>query len=167
MLSLADGGEAETTMMPKGTNTPPQPGAVGRIVDRIKDGVSDAYWMQRAVRERYPAADAVLNFVPYVGAATNIDDVVQDVRSGDYSSIPSDAAGAALNVGATKLGLRGLSEVAKDAQRYGRSGGKVMATGVGMPTALYVDHYLDRQKAADEQYGDTPLVDIAKQLRSK
>lgn len=157
-MSLAGGGEAKLDVLG---------GLKEAVVDPMWSDIKDAYWLQRAARERYPAADAVLNFVPYVGAVTNADDIVQDIRGADYKATPGDAAGMALNLAATKAGVRGLSEVARDAERLGRSGGRVMAIGVGMPATGYLTHYADRQKAAEKAYGDTPLLEIARQLRSK
>lgn len=154
-------------------------GLKNAIIDPIAEDFKQAYWTQRAARARYPGADAALNFVPYVGAATNLDDVAQDVRTKQYQDVPGDLAGAALNIGA----LKAYGAVAKSAPGAvkdaisavsGATGGKrgnmpaaasFTGSAVATPVAAYIDHYATKQKEADAKYGDTPLRGIASQLR--
>ena len=137
------------------------------IIDPLTADWKDAYWMQRAARERYPVTDAVTNFVPYLGTALNADDAIQHIRSNQYSGVPGDLAGMALNIATVKGGGKFVSEVSRDAQRMGRSGGKAMAIGVGFPAAAYITSYLQDQQDANKKYGDTSLKDIANILRNR
>lgn len=131
------------------------------IVDPIAKDFRDGYWTQRAVRARYPAADALLNFVPYVGIATNADDLQRSVIDSGRIN-PGDLAGLAVGAASTKLGLKGLSTVASGIP--GRKASSVMVNGVGLPAAGYLNHYIDAQSAANQKYGNRPLHEIVKEL---
>ena len=151
------------------------------IYDPIADDVERAYWQYRAARERYPAADGVLNFVPYVGAAINADDVFRDVRDGaSIGEITADAAGAAVNL--ALLGKYGKAahavgdftkEVASTTKRMTKNfaGEPAMyslaGTAVATPPVMYAAHYADKQQKADEKYGDASLNAVAAEIRAR
>lgn len=130
----------------------------------ITDDMVRAYQLQRAARARYPGADGVLNFVPYVGVATNVDDIINDIAGGNYGSLPGDVASGAVGVKTTMMGAKGLLGAARMATSQGRSGGKVLLMGGGAPAMAYIDHYRKAQAEADKKYGDTPVLDIARRM---
>ena len=147
------------------TKSPPLD-VIGGLKEAIGSPIAkdfeSAYWMQRAARAKYPAADSILNFMPYLGVATNVDDIQRNARD-NGSFDPRDLAGLAVGVAATKFGLKGVNTLATGAGRA-RTASNVRAVGIGMPAAAYAGHYVDAQRAANEQYGDRPLIDIAKEL---
>ena len=69
------------------------------------------YEKQRKFRERYPVADAALNFVPYVGTAAAIDDVQDSVRKGDYTDAALNAIGVIPGGKLVKGAIKGFDKV--------------------------------------------------------
>lgn len=118
----------------------------------------NAYRMGRVARERYPASDAITNFIPYLGSVLNIDDAANNVMDSQYSDVPGDLAGLALNVGTTLSGVRGLKSMVSSLPRSRR--GRAAALGFGAPTSLYLNHYMEQQKQANERFGSKSLRDI-------
>lgn len=132
------------------------------LVDPISRDWRDAYWIQRAVRERYPAGNAALDFVPWVGLAANADDMMQAENTGDTVGA---AAGAAVTGGVTaayaKGGLQAVKGVAKDAPGMAGRAAVILSTG----PLMYLRSVLDAQSKATQQYKDTSMREIAEQLR--
>lgn len=132
------------------------------VVNPIVKDFQNAYWVQRAGRARYPAVDAALTFVPYVGVATNLDDLQRNaVDNGSFDI--RDLGGLVLSAAATKLGAKGLSGLADGAGRA-RTASNVRVVGAGIPGAGYINHYIEAQDAANQKYGDRPLYEIARDL---
>ena len=75
------------------------------------------YEKQRKFRERYPVADAALNFVPYVGTAAAIDDVQDSVRKGDYTDAALNAIGVIPGGKVVKGAIKGFNKVDNAARR--------------------------------------------------
>lgn len=131
------------------------------IVQPLWNDAKNAYWLQRAARERYPVANTALNFVPYVGAATNVDDIVQDVRTQQPGNIPGDLGGLAVNGASTLAALKGLGTVATHSSKAARGIGGIASLGLfGYGNAL-----AQEQNAAAKKYQDMSLADIAEQLK--
>jgi len=177
---------------PDRVNPPPsvEPKQERSIYGAVKENLANAYWLQRAARTRYPGADGVLNFTPYVGLATAADDIGQDLYQNKHIS-GENLAELALNRAAMSKYGKGVvgsfknlgkyAEKAKDdtvARSHGRKTGHrgqgALLGSLGMPLALaasvppvaYYQYYKGKQLEANEQYGDTPLRDIAKQLQA-
>lgn len=139
-------------------------GLIDEFGKPIAEDVVKAYRMYRAARARYPAVDGVLNFVPYVGAAANADDIASDVANKQYSDIPADAIGAAVNLALAKKGFSGVASMAKSAAGVAgpRTAAKVSLIGGAFPAVAYVNHYLNAQEEANKKYKNMPLSEIAK-----
>jgi hypothetical protein len=161
------------------------------IYEPIKEDVKDAYWVQRAARTRYPGADGIFNFLPYVGAATVADDMAQSLyQEGTIHN--SDLIEAAINRSTMGLAGKGAVNSFRSLGQYGQnaknqviSNSKGNKTGdraqaatlvaggipLGLVAALtpmaYYGHYANRQENANKQYGDLPLYKIAEELQAK
>lgn len=132
------------------------------LVDPISRDWGDAYWIQRAARERYPAGNAALDFMPYAGIAANIDDMAQANNAMDMAGATT---GAVVNGGVTaayaKGGLQAVKGVAKDAPGMAGKAAVLLSTG----PLMYLRSVLDAQSKANQQYKDTSMREIAEQLR--
>lgn len=132
------------------------------LVAPIAKDFENAYWIQRAARGRYPAGDAALNFVPYVGLAANVDDMAHASDAGDMAGAATGAAvNGSLVTGYAGAGMAAVKRMAQEAP--GQVGRAAVLLSAG-PLA-YLRSVLDAQKAANNQYGDIPLVDLAARLR--
>jgi hypothetical protein len=143
-----------------------------------RDKIEDAYWYQRGARARYPGADAVLNVTPYVGMAANLDDIQRSVR--DEGTVEGgDVAGLALNAATTGAYMKGMKAapaliktIAQEVKRAskgkkGHGAVPMLTAGVAMAPVEYVKHYYNAQQEANAKYGDTPVSQIADDLRRK
>lgn len=131
------------------------------LYDPMREDWSDAYTAQRLLRERYPGTDAITNFIPYLGLATNADDAIHDVIDEKYSDLPGDLGNMAIGTGTTVGYSKGLYNLFKKlpTKATGRSG----ALFGGLPIASYIDYYRHKQKEADNKYGDISGLDLIKQ----
>lgn len=132
------------------------------LVDPISKDWEDAYWIQRALRERYPAGNAALDFVPWAGWAASADDMAQARNAGD---IAGAVAGTAINAGTTAAYAKGGLQAVRNATQHAPG---MMGRGVAllsMGPFMYLRSVLDEQSKANQQYKDTSMREIAEQLR--
>lgn len=80
------------------------------------DSFLNAYKEQRAFRDRWPVADAALNFVPIAGQLAAIDDIQRDLSQGEYGTAALDAVGLVPAGRLLKYGIRGF-DMADNAMR--------------------------------------------------
>ena len=131
------------------------------LYDPIKESWGDAYTAQRTLRERYPGTDAITNFIPYLGLATNADDAIHDVIDKQYSDLPGDVGNMALNTGSIVAYSNGLSNLFK--QLPTKITGRAGAILGGIPIASYINYYKQKQREADNKYGNISGLDLIKQ----
>lgn len=131
------------------------------LYDPIKESWSDAYTAQRSLRDRYPGTDAITNFIPYLGLATNTDDAIHDFSDKKYSDLPGDFGNMALNTGSTLAYTKGLHNIFK--QLPSKLTGRAAALFGGLPITSYIDHYRQQQREADNLYGNMSGLDLIKQ----
>ena len=137
------------------------------ILQPIASDMGDAYWMQRVARERYPVADAAMNFLPTpLGAATglaaNADDLYHDYQKGDILGGAGDTIGLGVGAGRAAQYAGFIKNVVKDAPPAlkGRSAVVLLAG----PLA-YAHEVNLKQGKATEKYKGKRLLDISKYLR--
>lgn len=131
------------------------------LVQPLWGDIKDAYWMQRAARERYPIADTALNFIPYVGVAAGVDDIIQDTRQANYGELPADLGGLGVGSASTMAALKGFGKVAAQASKAAR--GITGIAGVGLTG--FAQASMREQDAAAKKYEGMSIKDIADQLR--
>jgi hypothetical protein len=166
------------------------------IHEPIANDIKDAYWAYRAARARYPGADGVLNFTPYLGLATAAEDIAHGFLNSPSSYVTSDdfakdAIELALNRAVFSKYGRGLFAAAKKLASFAKSSGQkvrkeskgrkagaraeagtlgagslILGPAATIPPLAYYNHYANRQREANAQYGNTPLNEIADELRS-
>lgn len=136
-----------------------------QLLDPLAQDWNNAYWNYQALRTRYPAADAVLDFVPYVGIANGVDDIRRSLPVGDLQGTANGAAGMAIGASTTgkyaKASVETLQELAKHAPGVAKRAAVILSAG---PMG-YLDHVVESQKAANARYQDMPLADMAAQLQ--
>lgn len=148
------------------------------IVDPIKQDFKQAYWMQRAARERYPVSDAALNFVPYAGVAGAADDYYHEMRKGGGATAAGNAVEMAVNPTTMGAAVRaGTAPTAPQQKGTGimkRAGLRGAATMdllkwslLGSGGASGGGIYAENQRQANQQHGNTPLRDISRQLQEE
>lgn len=133
------------------------------LIKPLWGDIKDAYWLQRAARERYPMAETALNFVPYAGAAANVDSIVQDVRQGAYGNVPGDVAGAGVNATTTLAALKGFGAVAAQSSKAVKG-----LAGIGMVGLTgFAQAQMREQEEAAKRFDGMSLLSISNQLRNK
>jgi hypothetical protein len=155
------------------------------VVDPIKEDFKDAYWIQRAAREKYPAADAALNFIPtplgaVVGLAANADDLYHDAGKGDLIKSTGDVGGALLGTGRIASAGKLLKSTMSDGKYAIDAVQKKLGTKAGAPEAAFAANFgvipagavyaadvADSQRDANKEYKDQSVADLAKQLRAE
>jgi len=140
------------------------------IVDPLIEDWKNAYWMQRAARERYPMANAALNFLPTpvgagIGLAANIDDLFHDTKNQNYSGMAGDLIGAGVGYERSKGAASGAMNTLKDVYK---TSPKTVGRGALLLGALPMTYgrsvYKDQQ-TANQQYNTMSLLEIANKLR--
>ena len=79
---------------------------------------SQAYDAQRSFRERNPAVDFGLNFVPYIGGVAAADDVVNSLAAKKYGQAALDAIGLIPGGKLLSKGIDGMDAIDDALRRY-------------------------------------------------